>query len=453
MSLVRAAVVLGLVGVVVVGRPTEAQVPGSGQRAAEPAQTPVLREQVKLLVDQLGADDSAKQSAAAAELIKLGAGILPLLPDPNAALPEVQKARLAAVRTALLEAQLQKELSPRRCTIQNPAIRLKEALAELAKQTGLTVEDKRTNAENDDGPLLKLDLQKAPFWQAVDAIAKEADLRINLYHNSGHVAVVDGPYVVQPVSYQGVFRVTLKRLIVGQELDTDRHYLLANVEIAWEPRLRPLFLESQPDATVAVDDQGNPLRNQDTQSGRFAVNRPAAVETQLRLEAPRRAAPKLASLKGVFGVVTPSKNLTFTFDRLEPPGGAKGKGAAEARGPSQTVEGVTAEVRVVNRESDRWSIGIVLEYPAETADFESFESWLVNNEIYLERKADQKHFPATGGYEIDQAGNRKAAVVYHFVEENDLTLGKPEEWRLVYRTPGPITKVPVEFEFKDVPLP
>jgi hypothetical protein len=34
-----------------------------------------------------------------------------------------------------------------------------------------------------------------------------------------------------------------------------------------------------------------------------------------------------------------------------------------------------------------------------------------------------------------------------------LVRGKPENWKVVYRTPGPMAEVPVTFEFKDVPLP
>ena len=43
---------------------------------------------------------------------------------------------------------------------------------------------------------------------------------------------------------------------------------------------------------------------------------------------------------------------------------------------------------------------------SDTPDFESFESWLVNNEIYLQKNGSKTKVTANGGYEIDeQAGH------------------------------------------------
>ena len=42
-----------------------------------------------------------------------------------------------------------------------------------------------------------------------------------------------------------------------------------------------------------------------------------------------------------------------------------------------------------------------------------------------------------------------------FIDQADKNqvLGKISDWKLVYRTPGKMTEMPVPFEFKDVPLP
>jgi hypothetical protein len=53
------------------------------------------------------------------------------------------------------------------------------------------------------------------------------------------------------------------------------------------------------------------------------------------------------------------------------------------------------------------------------------------------------------GYETD-VRERKALVRYFFAENG---MGKPEDWKLVYRTPGQILRLPVNFEFKDLELP
>jgi hypothetical protein len=91
----------------------------------------------------------------------------------------------------------------------------------------------------------------------------------------------------------------------------------------------------------------------------------------------------------------------------------------------------------------------VLTYPAEGPEFESFESWLAKNEISLEKKATRQRVSTTQ-YEIEEQVDNRAAITYYF---NQSDLGRPGDWKLVYRTPGAIVRVPVRFEFKDLPLP
>ena len=103
--------------------------------------------------------------------------------------------------------------------------------------------------------------------------------------------------------------------------------------------------------------------------------------------------------------------------------------------------------------------GLMLEYPADGPKFESFQSWLLSNEIYLEKEVDGvlQRFPKNFGEEIgggDDEDN-KAFARYRFGDqpEKSLVLGKISDWKLVYRTPGKIAEVPLTFEFKDLPLP
>src|SRR5262249_12658886 len=75
-------------------------------------------------------------------------------------------------------ADVAKELTPKTVTLQQAGIPFSQALKELASQTGNSVEDRRR--EKDESKSLKLDLKNATFWQALDAIAKAADLRVSL---------------------------------------------------------------------------------------------------------------------------------------------------------------------------------------------------------------------------------------------------------------------------------
>jgi hypothetical protein len=405
-----------------------------------------LKGKVDQLVQQLADQDSEKQAAAVAALVKLGPDILPLLPKPDAKLTAEQKKHLAAIRTTIRDAAALNAIAPRTITIQKKSITLEVALTEISQQTGITVMDRRRDKET--SPKFALDLTKATFWEAVDEIALKADLRISFYEKDGALAFVDGPHKTLPVSHSGVFRVAVKRLLSLLDLEADHHVWMLHLEIAWEPRFQPLFLEMQPDSLVVKDGKGGELKSIPGGGGRVPVTRPLTMETQVRVEAPTKPTDKIAVLKGAMTMVGPSKMLNFTFDNL-----AKIDPGKKEQVRKETQEGVTAYLREFRVEPEIWTFGLLLEYPQDGPDFESFESWLVNNQIFLEKKNGKGRFAANGGYDIDEQGGHKAILNYRFIDDNNLTLGKPEDWKLIYRTPGTIVKFPIQFEFKDLPVP
>src|SRR5437868_11912363 len=131
---------------------------------AAPEDAAELKVKVLRLVEQLGIP--AKQVAAETELLKLGPDVLPYLPDDKAKLTPAQRERLRSIRATLQEAQVLRELAPKTVTLQNPSIPLSQALEQLKQQTGMEVADLREDKTADAN--LKLNLQQAPFWQAVD---------------------------------------------------------------------------------------------------------------------------------------------------------------------------------------------------------------------------------------------------------------------------------------------
>lgn len=414
---------------------------GATALSAVPEDKPDMKGKVAQLVEQLGIP--AKQVTAETELLKLGPDVLPLLPANEARLSPAQKERLKAIRAMLQESLVLRDLGPRLVTLQGQ-MRLGQALEQLQKQTGITVVDRRDGGEE---PLLKLNLDKATFWQALDTIAREADVQLSLYDKDGKIGLRDGPHRSLPVSYSGMFRVTAKRITAVRDLDTDTHLCTVNLEIAWEPRFQPLFFQAKPDNLEVKDEKGVVLSVPNAGGGRSPPSGRLTTDVPIVMESPPRNVNRLGLLKGDFTVVGPSKMLTFTFDKLAK---VDRKTPAE-RVPTQTQEGVSVKMKQFLTESDLWTITFLLEYPPDGPDFESFESWLVNNDIQLEGK-DGKRYSA-GGYEIDEQAGHKAIVTYRFVEDNGLVLNKPENYKLIYRTPGLIGRVPIRFEFKDLPLP
>ena len=341
-------------------------------------------------------------------------------------------------------AQRARDLTPRTFSLRESSISLTQALQALAQQAGVEVADRRQ--DRSDNFKIKLDLDKVPFWQALDTIAREADLRVSLYQKDGKIALVDGPHQTLPVSYSGIFRVVVQELDVVRILETGAHLCRAHLEIAWEPRFQPLFLESRPEGLELKDDRGNTLKPLENGSGRAAVTKPLALDTQVVMQAPTRQAHSI-DLKGALTLVGPSKMLRFTFDNL-----AKIERGNVKQERQQSQEGVTVKMTEFAVEPERWTARFALQYPAEGPDFESFESWLVNSEIYLEKAAGKQRLrPATD--DLNEQPGHRALAVYYFTEENGQELGKAADWKLVYRLPGTILRVPVRFEFKDLALP
>lgn len=329
----------------------------------------------------------------------------------------------------------------RTITLNEKAAPLSEALKQLTQQTGTALEDRRDDRSND--PKLRLKLDKATFWQAVDAIAKEADLRVQLDPREGKVALVGGPYREMPASYDGIFRVTLRRLMMVRQFDAgeegNAQYCVAHLQIDWEPRFQPFLISSQPEGLVVQDDKGRKLDTSDRDRGRAPINSKLSVmDLQVHLPAPPRSAAKFAVLKGTFNIFGAGKMLTFTFAKLD-----------DKKAQSKTEEGVTVKLSEVKTDEEPWTAGFALKYPGDDQKLESFQSYLVNNEAFLEDKAG-KRWAANGGSEIDQ---NQLTTRHFWVEDGKLKLGKPGDWKLVYRTPGQMTELPVKFEFKDVPLP
>src|SRR5262249_56345253 len=101
---------------------------------------------------------------------------------------------------------------------------------------------------------------------------------------------------------------------------------------------------------------------------------------------PGRSSAKIDSVKGSLRVIGPTKMLTFVFD---------------SKTAMLEQEGVKVTLKRPTR--DPWSVDVYIENPPGGPKFESYQSWLDNNTIHLEKGAgaDKGIFPpnATDGME------------------------------------------------------
>src|SRR5215211_504946 len=75
-------------------------------------------------------------------------------------------------------------------TLVADGISVSEALKSLRAQTGIGVDDRRGQGKE---AKIVLNLKKATFWQALDAVAERSRSVLSLYQADGVIALVDGP--------------------------------------------------------------------------------------------------------------------------------------------------------------------------------------------------------------------------------------------------------------------
>lgn len=336
-------------------------------------------------------------------------------------------------------------------TLQADKIPISRALAELAKQTGVAVEDRRGEPDE----TIHLDWKQTPFWHALDALAAAAKARVNLYPTSGRIVLAkrSADYRLPPICYDGRFRLKVKKISTARDLEISDKSDQAGatnlvVEVAWDPELLPLYLETRPHGLRLVDD-GNTARTVPDEGSSLApVDGRIALDIDVHLPALPRRMRILRSLEGELSMIGPSKMLTFTFDRLDRLAQAK------ANDPERQLsqEGVACRILDVKLLPERWTVRLALDYPPGMKQLDTNQSWVVNNELTLETPDGKKHLPSTD-YVLESATGRRAVLSYHFRYRDDKVRGRPSSWRIRYRTPANLVEAPIKFAFKDIPLP
>lgn len=224
---------------------------------------------------------------------------------------------LAILATVLLGDSLPAQdgpakLAPTTVTIRADNLPVAKILADLSKQSGMEVVDGRTAGTEKP---LTIQLQKATFWEAVDAVARAAGAEVSLYAAEGKVVLVDRAAEPVPVSPGGAFRTTVKRLDVSKDLVTGHRQCRIGLEVDWEPRLEPLYLEVAQWSVKFGPDGGNKvLEEKKKGTGRMAVFGRAAREIELIGEAPDRSVQGIRSLQGELRIITPEKMWNASFE-------------------------------------------------------------------------------------------------------------------------------------------
>jgi len=405
-----------------------------------------LRDRVGQLVEKLDAPKAEARDDAEKALIGLGEKALPLLPEPSRNDSERDR-RLGRVRAALREAQEKLNLGASIVTIQVQGVRLSEAIRMLQKQSGNPLTDQRDEPAN---PSIDLDIKEKPFFEALEEVARKGGVGLNFTTNDGSIALVDPAAMSAPadpaearpaglkVLYPGPFRVVLKEFTAKRNFESGTAAANAQFEVDWEPRLRPMLLAWKAEDLKIVDDRGTAVAPRVSRESASVVLRPTnpSAELNINMNAPGREAKALASLKVKADVTVPAALRTFKFPKLT------------AKGVKQTQGDIAVTLESAEVEEGRWRVNIQVDYSGGGPAFESYQQGLFNNRLWLQRQ-DGSKFDHNGGLNQTESDGGRLGFEYFFVD----VPGKPADYQFVYETPGKVETIPLEFEFKDVPLP
>ena len=166
-------------------------------------------------------------------------------------------------------------------------------------------------------------------------------------------------------------------------------------------------METRPQSLVVRDDADHLIPAASAGSSLAPVDGRISLPIDVTLPPVPRSVRTLSLLEGHLYAVAPTKMLTFPFDALD----QLAKAPAGDPRLSRTQEEVVCRASRVVAADDRWSVEITLDYPEGNVKLDSFQSWVVNNEAYLEHGADR--LPSSS-YLLEESTPRHAVLTYNF---------------------------------------
>lgn len=416
--------------------PTLAQVEGGRDAALEQ------------LVRQLDADAADERDQAEQELLQMAVdgdaeSLLAKLPTPDDRMPQEVQTRLARVRRKIGRQIAEQAASGSRVSLSASETPLADVLAAIQEQTGNRLVDHRAQfGEQAPEVMVNAEIENELFWPALDKLLDQSGLMPYNFSDEEELALVNQSPGGRPRSagaaYAGPFRIEATQITARRSLSQpDQNRLQIELNIAWEPRLKPLAI-SQPAAEInAVGDSGQPipLANPETMFDVEIAPGSHATDMTVSWMLPDRKVHKLASVAARFSALVPGRIAEMRFDDLD--GGA---------GQQQEAGGVTVSLNRVVERQGIWEFHMRLRMEGNETGLESHRGWVFGNLTFLENYQGETIDHA--GFETTLANDNEVGFVYLFEIPDDIG-----NYTWVYRTPAAIMRVPVEYELKDIPLP
>jgi hypothetical protein len=420
---------------------------------------PTIARDVGPLIDELNAETRARRAEAERRLLEQGPQILPLLPAPELLpTPSVREA-VRRIRVELERRQAAESAQASRVTLRGTQ-NLPQWLDEIRRQTGNEVLVDSSLPAAMRSRVLTLDLVDVDFWPALRKLAHavmdgtDTEPAVRLSFDDQNRLVMTRSETKsgadQHETYSGAFRVVARpaqrRPIFGRP---DRQLVRVELEVAAEPRLRPLFLQlaaadfdARTDAGVSMPPYTPEARKELplTQGRRTA-------QWYADFDVPAGWNATTINLRGKAVMTTAAESQPIRFTSLGDLVGNRGAGVARRRGGvTVTLNRILSE-RNGEADAERSDVRIqaVVGYDTGGPAFESHRTWIIHNEAYLE--TDKERIPITSQQTTLQADGA-VGLEYRF----DKLAAPLDACRFVYVAPTLIVDVPIAFELKRIPV-
>jgi len=400
-----------------------------------------LKLEVLRLVRRLDSRELADREAAEKALLEMGPKALDLFPPVDERTPAEVKERLDRVKVVLQKQQAEAAAANSTVTLSGERMLLTDIFEAIQKQTGNSIKFEQ-GGPNAPPVRLNVDYNDAPFWPTFDEILDRAGLAVGTYgmDRTLSIRVARGEMLprTQTASYAGPFRFQAVRVDAGRDLRMDGSRSMSlTIEIAWEPRFRPISMQQRMSEIQIADENGEPVliaaRGAELEIPVLAE----AISTELRipLEAPPRSVQKIARLKGSMHALMQGKAEAFEFGDL-----------GKADNVEKRAAGVTVILEQVRRNRDVWEIRVITRFDDAEGALASHRNWVFDNPAKLIAPGGEEiPFHA---YDSTRQMENEVGVAYFFGIDGNL-----DGYKFVYETASTVLSAKFDYELKDIELP
>ncbi|MGD9635100.1 MAG: hypothetical protein AB7G28_03695 [Pirellulales bacterium] len=338
---------------------------------------------------------------------------------------------------------VKREIPPSKVTLKLDDVPIWQALAEIQRQTGNKAIDRENQGQAPDAtaPKVSCNFKDEPYWSAIDDLLDGAVMDVESQSGETALALVGRPRGGIPrvgrAAYDGPFRIEAIDAQSQRNLRRPRDSsLMLQIQVAWEPRLRPIAITqaaSDLEATAGELASLSP-KQPDAVFSAEVPQGAQAVDMVLPFELPPRTAPAISTLRGKMWALVPGRQATFKFDNL-----------AQAAGKSQRDGDIEVIIDSVRKNNDIWELHMRLKLDENNHALENHRGWAFDNRSYL---VDAKgEVQENVGLETTSETDQEIGVAYFFdaPQLDGLT------W--VYETPVDMAETEVNFELRDIELP